>query len=107
MKTAQVAAMRESADEFERRAALAPDRATKERLADLAIQWHWEANQAEPTREALRVFRRERMLYLYSQIYGLAGPPPTVHSNADENRIAACSLVIRWSATLSVTGRSE
>jgi hypothetical protein len=33
--------------------------------------------------------RRERMLYLHSQIDGLAGPPPTVRLNADENRIAA------------------
>jgi hypothetical protein len=45
MKTAQVAAMRDTADEFERLAALAPNRATKNGLADLAIHWHLKAGQ--------------------------------------------------------------
>jgi hypothetical protein len=46
MKTEQVAAMRKTADEFERHAALATNRAIKNRWADLAIQWHWMACRA-------------------------------------------------------------
>jgi hypothetical protein len=47
MKTAQASAMRKKADEFERLAALAANRATKNRLADSAIHWHWKAGQVE------------------------------------------------------------
>jgi hypothetical protein len=49
MKTAQAAAMRKKADEFDRLAALAANRATKDRFAELAIHWHWKAGQAEKT----------------------------------------------------------
>jgi hypothetical protein len=41
-----IAALRNNADECQRRMALSPDRAAQAEWADLAMQWHWLANQS-------------------------------------------------------------
>jgi len=43
--TRTMQALREAADECERRAKLSPDRNVKAELYDLAAQWHWLAGQ--------------------------------------------------------------
>jgi hypothetical protein len=59
----------QKADEFERLAALADDRTIKNRLADLAIRWHWKAAQAEKlTSEDLEMH--------FKAASGLFQPPP-------------------------------